>query len=159
MLKLCIHRKGQVSVMNKELEKLLLDSGATMVGFAKIQDFYGNFDENEPRTEDSVTEPINLAQYPLGISILLHYPQDVIKNISEAPTKDYFNSYQHLNNELDKLAIKCADYITAQGFHAFPQTVSLAKEYGIFRTLMPHKTVAVNAGMGWIGNSINMAQR
>jgi epoxyqueuosine reductase QueG len=139
--------------MNKEIEKLLMESGAAMVGFAKIQDLYGDFDENEPRTEDSVTEPINLAQYPFGISILLHYPKDVIKNISKAPTNDYFNSYQYLNNELDRLAIKCADYIAAQGFQAYPQTVSSTKEYGIFRTLMPHKTVAVNAGLGWIGKS------
>ena len=33
------------------------------------------------------------------------------------------------------------------------KTVLATKEYGIFRTVMPHKTVAVHAGLGWIGKS------
>jgi len=47
----------------------------------------------------------------------------------------------------------CSEYIESKGHHAFPQTVSTTKEYGIFRTIMPHKTVAVKAGLGFIGKS------
>ena len=139
--------------MNQEIERMLLENGASMVGFAKIDELYSNVDLNEPRSEDSVTEPINVPHYPFGISIILAHPKGVIKNISDAPTMDYYNAYHRLNNKLDELAILCADYIKEQGYNAYPQTVSATKEYGIFRTVMPHKTVAVQTGLGWIGKS------
>jgi epoxyqueuosine reductase QueG len=139
--------------MNKEIEKLLLENGASMVGFAQIEGLYNKADPEGPRTDDSVAEPFDIPHYPFGISIVLAYPGDVIKNISDSPTMDYYNEYHRLNNILDSLANLCADYIKEQGYHAYPQTVSSTKEYGIYRTIMPHKTVAVNAGLGWIGKS------
>lgn len=139
--------------MNQEIEQMLHNNGASSVGFAKIKDLYHDADLTGPRSEDSVTEPINLPKYPLGISIVLAYPKDVIKNISTSPTMEYYDAYHRLNDKLDDLAIMCAEYIQKQGYHAYPQTVSATKEYGIFRTVMPHKTVAVNAGLGWIGKS------
>ena len=139
--------------MNQELERILQENGASIVGFAKIDGLYKNVDLNGPRSEGSVTEPINIPHYPFGISIILAHPKTVIKNISHYPTMDYYNAYHRLNNKLDDLALLCADYIKQQGYHAYPQTVSATKEYGIFRTIMPHKTVAVHAGLGWIGKS------
>jgi epoxyqueuosine reductase QueG len=139
--------------MNQEIERILLKNNASMVGFAKIEGLYSTVDLNGPRSEDSVTEPINIPPYPYGISIILAHPNDVIKNIHNAPTMDYYNAYHRLNDKLDELAILCANYIKEQGYNAYPQTVSVTKEYGIFRTVMPHKTVAVQAGLGWIGKS------
>jgi epoxyqueuosine reductase len=139
--------------MNHEIKQLLQENGASMVGYAKLTGLYNEVDINEPKSEDSSTEPIHIPQYPYGISIVLSYPKYVIKNISDSPTMDYYNEYHRLNDKLDELAIKCADYIKEHGFNAYPQTVSTTKEYGIFRTIMPHKTVAVNAGLGWIGKS------
>ncbi|WMJ87988.1 4Fe-4S double cluster binding domain-containing protein [Anaerocolumna sp. MB42-C2] len=139
--------------MNQEIERILLENGASMVGFAKIDELYSNVDLNVPRSEDTATEPINIPNYPFGISIILAHPKDVIKNIHHAPTMDYYKAYHRLNNKLDNLAILCAEYIKEQGYNAYPQTVSATKEYGIFRTVMPHKTVAVHAGLGWIGKS------
>lgn len=139
--------------MNNELERILLENGASMVGFAKIDALYNKVDLSGPRSEDSVTEPIELPRYPLGISILLALPKDVIKGIGDAPTMDYYDAYYRLNEKLDDLAIMCADYLREQGYPAYPQTGSVTKEYGIFRTVMPYKTVAVMAGLGWIGKS------
>lgn len=139
--------------MNQELERLLLEHGASMVGFAKIDEFYSIVDLNGPRSEDSVTEPIDIPHYPFGISIILAHPKDVIKNIHNAPTMNYYDAYHRLSHKLDELAILCAEYIKEQGYSAYPQTGSATKEYGIFRTVMPHKTVAVRAGLGWIGKS------
>jgi epoxyqueuosine reductase QueG len=139
--------------MNHELEQMLLEKGASMVGFANIDKLYSEVDLSSPRSEDSVTEPINIPHYPIGISIILAYPKDVIKNISNSPTMDYYNELHKLNNQLDKLAIMCTEYIKEQGYNAYPQTVSAVKEFGISRTVMPHKTVAFHAGMGWIGKN------
>lgn len=139
--------------MNYEIERMLMDNGASMVGFARVDELYSNADLNEPKSEDSVTESINIPHYPFGISIILAHPKEVIKNISDSPTMDYYDAYHRLNNKLDDLAMLCADYLKEQGYHAYPQTVSDTKEYGVFRTVMPHKTVAVHAGLGWIGKS------
>lgn len=139
--------------MNNEIEQTLLENGASMVGFANVGELYSSVDLCGPRSEDSVTEPINIPHYPLGISIILAYQKDVIRDISSSPTMDYYNAYHRLNDKLDDLATMCTEYIKEKGYNAYPQTISAAKEYGIFRTVMPHKTVAVNAGLGWIGKS------
>lgn len=139
--------------MNQELRQLLLDNGASMVGFAKIAGMYNKVELDGPRSEDSVIEPIDIPQYPYGVSIILAHPKDIIKDIKDHPTIDYYNAYHEITNKLDDLSIICAEYIKKQGYNAYPQTVSATKEYGIFRTVMPHKTVAVNAGIGWIGKS------
>lgn len=139
--------------MNHEIERILYDHGASLVGFAKIEDQYNSPNLDRPRSEDSVTEPIILPHYPYGISIAVSLPKDVIRNITNSPTMDYYNAYHELNIKLDELANLCSNHIKEQGYNAYPQTVSQTKEYGIFRTVMPHKTVAVNAGLGWIGKS------
>ena len=51
---------------------------------------------------------------------------------------EYYVAYHSINEKLDELAIMCADYIKGQGYNAYPQTGTATKEYGIFRTVMPH---------------------
>lgn len=139
--------------MNQEIESMLYENGASIVGFAKIDNLYNAVDLQGPRSEDSETEPFEIPTYPIGISIIVSYPKEVIRNIKNVPTMEYYNEYHRLNEKADDLAIMCADYIKEKGFNAYPQTSSSIKEFGIFRTIMPHKTVAVNAGLGWIGKS------
>lgn len=97
--------------MNQKIEQMLLENGASIVGFARIDGLYNKMDLNEPRSEDSATEPIKIPNYPLGISIILAHPKDVIKNIRTSPTMDYYNAYHRLNHKLDDLAVMCAEYI------------------------------------------------
>lgn len=139
--------------MNQEIEQLLLDKGASMVGFAKIEDYYDDTAFHGLSDEALEEEVLNIPRYPYGISIILAHPQEVIRNIHSSPTMDYFNAYHRLNNKLNELAILCADYIKAQGYHAYPQTTTVTKHDNNYRTIMPHKTVAVNAGLGWVGKS------
>ncbi|MGB8451460.1 MAG: hypothetical protein WCD89_03935 [Anaerocolumna sp.] len=89
--------------MNQEIEQILYEHGASAVGFAKIDGLYGNVDLNGPRSVDSVTEPINIPHFPIGISILLAFEKNVIKNIGSSPTMDYFNAYYSLNKKLDEI--------------------------------------------------------
>ena len=139
--------------MNQELKQLLLDKGASMAGFARLEGLYSKIELEGAGSEDSMIEPFDIPQYPYGVSIVLSYNRDIIKNIKDQPTMDYYNAYHELNAKLDELAIICAEYIKKQGYNAYPQTVSATKEFGVFRTVMPHKTVAVMAGLGWIGKS------
>ena len=131
--------------MTNEMKRMLNENGASLVGYAKIEGLYGNADPKEAKSE--------VPRYPFGVSIALAYPKEVIRNISDSPTMEYYDAYHRLNEKLDKLATLCAEYIKEQGYHAYAQTGSATQEYGVFRTVMPHKTVAIHAGLGWIGKS------
>lgn len=136
-----------------ELKELLIRHGASLVGYAKIADNYNQCDMKLPRSPDSVTEPIEIPMYPNGVSIADAIPKEIIQGIHQSPTIEYYNAYHSLNKHLDTLALLCAGYLQDKGYGAYAQTVSDTKEFGIFTTVMPHKTVAVNGGLGWIGKS------
>lgn len=118
----------------QELIGLLKKEGASLIGFADLSEFYQD-------------------KFNQGISIAIRLPIEVITNIHDGPTKDYYNTYYDANAKLNHLALECADYIKKNGYEAFAQTTEVVKESENFRTTMPHKTVAVNAGLGWIGKS------
>ena len=139
--------------MKNEIEKLLMENGASLVGFANVEGMYNKVDLSMPRSEDSETEMYDIPHYPMGISIAVSISPSIIAGIRKAPTMDYYNAYHAENEKLDRLAMLCADYLIREGYKAYPQTVSSTREYGIFRTILPHKNVAINAGLGWIGKS------
>ncbi len=140
--------------MNDEIRNLLLKNGASLVGFADIGGLYHDADvETLPRSEDSEIEAYDIPRYRRGVAIAVAIPPEIVRGIKDAPTMEYHNVYYALNDKLDALATLCAEHLQTKGYNAYPQTVSATKEYGIFRTIMPHKTVALHAGLGWIGKS------
>jgi len=68
--------------MNSEIENLLINNGATLVGFANIEGSYNPADINPPLSEDSQTEFFEIPQYPKGIAIAISIPQSVIRGIN-----------------------------------------------------------------------------
>jgi epoxyqueuosine reductase QueG len=148
-----ILRNIKGDTLMEQLKKNLLKMGASLVGFAKVDGLYKKCELSTLATQDSEKEYFTISELPFGISIAIKIPKDIVKGISGGPTIDYYNTYYNLNNELDKLALYCEQYLTSKGYKAYAQTVERTKEYGIFQTIMPHKTVAVNAGIGWIGKS------
>lgn len=140
--------------LNDRIYEMLVENGASLVGFADLRGLYCDADVTKlPRSEDSETVPFDIPRYDRGVAIAIAIPAEVVRGIANAPTAAYFDAYHSLNDKLDALAGLCAEYLQGRGYRAYPQTVTGTKEYGVFRTIMPHKTVALHAGIGWIGKS------
>ncbi len=93
------------------------------------------------------------SKWKTGISIIISIDKRVVESIQNGPTIDYYNEYYRLNNKLDEIAEKGAKFIIKRGYEAIAQTREYVQEYDLYRTEMPHKTVATIAGLGWIGKS------
>ncbi len=132
--------------MEKKLRELLFANGASLVGFANVEALY-------TRPEDAQHAAWSVPEYPRAVSIALCIPRDIILGIENGPTMEYFDAYHSLNKRLDELATLCAEHIQRAGYSAHAQTVASINEFGVYLTVLPHKTAAVRAGLGWIGKS------
>jgi len=124
--------------LTRKIKFELLRFGADIVGF-------GNLDE----LPDDVRGGL-----PVGISVAVVYPPEVIRGISELPTQEYREWYDKLNERLDMIVSRGAELLREMGYKAIAQT----REYvgsgeNSDNTTLPHKTVATRAGIGWIGKS------
>ena len=63
----------------------------------------------------------------------------------------YYDEFTQINKRLPELAIIAANYITEKGYRTWPKTQTTIVQDEDFRTVLPHKTAATLAGMGWIG--------
>jgi epoxyqueuosine reductase len=122
--------------ISDELTTLLKSQGASLVGFADLQEVPPDIRNN----------------MPFGISIAVALNPDIIAGIQVGPNKQYFQEYQRANNLLDTLGSSAAHFLEQEGYQA---TSFAATNWGIDRqtlsTTLPHKTVATRAGLGWIG--------
>lgn len=134
-----LYPKRKTNMNLLDLKQMLMDEGASLAGFADIGNLYDD------------TACCGFLRYPKGVSIAIAIPRDVILSIKEKPTRTYFDAYHSINDKLNQLATKCETLLQKEGFAAYAQTTGRVHETESYHTPMPHKTVAVNAGLGWIG--------
>jgi epoxyqueuosine reductase QueG/N-acetylglutamate synthase-like GNAT family acetyltransferase len=124
--------------LSEVLKTALTEAGASLVGFADL----------------SVLPFEVRAGFNYGISIAAAFDPAIINGIGNGPTKEYYDEYFRLNELLDSLDLKATDIIRSNGFNALPQTKdSVSIDYSNLTTILPYKTVATRAGLGWIGKS------
>lgn len=122
---------------DNELKRYLKSIGASLVGFADLTE-----------VNSLIT---NSMQY--GIAIAVKMQGETIERINDGPTEEYFNEYKRINKSLDEIVISCVKYIEDRGYKAIGQTSTYVTSDDDLTTLLPHKTVATRAGLGWIGKS------
>lgn len=116
----------------------LLRLGADIVGFGDLGELPGDVRE----------------RMPVGISIAIAYPKEVIRGIAKLPTLEYREWYDKLNERLDAIVSRGAEILREMGYKAVAQTRKyVGSGEAEDNTTLPHKTVATRAGIGWIGKS------
>lgn len=119
-----------------EITRFLHGRGANLVGFASLADL-----------------PVSARQaLPRAVAFAVALAPEIVASIKDGPTKEYYAEYNRTNLLLGDLSESAANLLRRQGYQAVS---SAATNEGIDRktdsTLLPHKTVATLAGLGWIG--------
>lgn len=129
------------------LRQKLLDGGASLVGFAALRDHMVSVPEEDAALAEE------LRQYPRAVALAIALPRDIVAALTAGPTPAYWETYVEVNHRLDRLMDDCAEILRAEGHSAHAQTAANNRIFSDNRTILPHKTVAVSAGLGWIGRS------
>lgn len=120
--------------VSDELKSILYENGASLVGFADLR---------------SIAKP----DMPYGVSVAVAIPAEIVESIHDGPNLAYYDAYYALNEKLDGLITTGKEFLESKGYRAYAQTTDAVREFDTYRTKLPHKTVATNAGLGWIGKS------
>ena len=121
-----------------ELKTLAKELGADLIGFCAFD------------TPPSALAP-NLTH---ALSIGVKLSDAVLQTIENAPSFVYFQHYRTANALLDNIAFRLARKIEEYGYLAMPIAASQSQgKDNPYRGVVPHKTVAVQSGLGFVGKS------
>jgi hypothetical protein len=89
------------------ITRLLKDSGADLVGIGDLRGL-----------------PAEIRQgLPVGISVAVAYPAEVIVGIAALPTQEYSDWYDTLNARLEEIVTLGEAKLIKMGYKAYAQTV------------------------------------
>jgi epoxyqueuosine reductase len=122
--------------LGSQIKRALLNRGASLVGFA-----------------DLIEIPADVRHsMRFAISIAVALDPSVIAEVRSGPTREYCSEYRRANALLSDLAKFAANMIKNHGFQAIPkEPTHVGIDPRTHSTILPHKTIATRAGLGWIG--------
>ncbi len=126
-----------MSTLQEKLNALASDYGADFIGFCRLDNPVRGFE-----------------RLPYAVSIGVKLSTAVLQTIEGAPSFVYFQHYRAANALLDTVAFRLSREIEKEGFLALPiaASQSLGKN-SPYAGVIPHKTVAVLSGLGFVGKS------
>ncbi len=93
----------------------------------------------------------NAQGFPRGVAVGVALEREVVAPLLDAPTPAYYDAYRELYALLDETVEACAELLRGMGYTAMAQSRANLIVDANNSTPLPNKTVAVRAGMGWIG--------
>lgn len=138
--------------LNQEIENILKNQGAKLIRFVSIS----HLDEKQNR------------QLPNAIVFALPLTATYIKEVFDTPNyvqarvEDNFNfdddEYLQTEHKTGEITDELATFIKEKGYEAIPQSDEALVAEGLFNfetkeSVLPHKTIALLGGLGWIGKN------
>jgi epoxyqueuosine reductase QueG len=121
--------------LNNEITQLLHQEGCNIIGFADLRSFSKEVRQN----------------FDYGILIALSYTKEAMQENKNKLPQKYYAEFTSINKRLAELATLTANLLVDKGYKALPKVQSMVVLDEDYRTVLPHKTVATLAGIGWIG--------
>lgn len=121
--------------MNEEVTKLLRENDCNIVGFADLRCVSKEVRQNFDR----------------GILIALSYTKEAMQENKNGLPQRYHKEWGLMNIRLRELTVMTADFLVERGYKALAKTQPTVVADEDMRTVLPHKTAATLAGVGWIG--------
>ncbi len=146
--------EGRTGVEEK-IHKLAKDCGMDLVGVADLS----------PATPHLARQGGAIFEkYPRAISLGCRLANEVVESIADHSNRalimNYINHvYSVVNQTLDQAALSVAKFLMEQRYLAFPVPASQVLSFETYTGLVPHKTAARLAGLGWVGKSALLVTR